>query len=104
MADETLSYDGDWLVEELVPGLIVAHAGMCFGKPTIKGTRVHVGVARAVFLDPENYEVTHEQALALYAFAQGMAWQRSGKRRRRMEMAVAEGWEKHHQRRLEGAT
>ena len=90
-------HDGDWLVIEILPGFLEAHAGRNFGKPTIVGHRLYaeLGLAQSVYEDEEDHPgPSKEQRLALYAFSLGVAWQRSRKLRERMEQAVAAGWNK----------
>lgn len=98
------SYDDDWLVMALIPGILIIRSDMQFGNPTIVGYRLsanNVDLSRALYEErnqPESKQLwpgpSNEQRLAAYAFALGMEWQKSRKLRKRMQEAVQEGWRK----------
>ncbi len=80
---------GYYAIDELVPGLIVAHSGIQSGAPTVKGTRLPT-TSTWVWeeLDKADTPYTREQIIAAVAFQAGVGWQRSRKRRGRMWDAV----------------
>lgn len=80
-----------YLVDDLVPGWIVAHSGIQFGVPTLKGTRFPTS-STWCFDDPSTYGWTTEQAFAARCFEAGVQWQRSRERRKRMSEVVAKLW------------
>ena len=77
-------------VDTIMPGWIIAHSGICFGEPTLIGHRLHC--SPHYLEDPEDYDITREQALVSAAFYYGMEWQKSRKRRQRMEQVVNGVW------------
>ena len=77
-------------VDTIMPGWIIAHSGICLGEPTLIGHRLRC--APHYLEGPVDYRITREQALVLAAFYYGMEWQRSRKRRARMEQAVRDFW------------
>ena len=88
-----LQFDGRWAVDTLVPGFIVAYAGIQCGEPTLIGTRIPTYAIWPWEIrdSPEQLAesgLTREQVIALYSFQQGVKWQRDRKRRKRMEEAV----------------
>lgn len=95
-------------VDLILPGLIEAHPGYCFGRPRIPGSRLPVDelwLAERIYVDHEDYPgPTPEQRLAGYAFALGVEWQRDRKRRRQMKEAVARWWAERNRRLAEEAT
>ncbi len=90
-------YDGGF-VDVLVPGLIVADPRRRFGSPCLIGTRMPAGLYWLWELrdSPQRLKdegFTREEVVALYSFGQGMEWQRSRSRRKRMGQLVHELWE-----------
>ena len=79
--------DGQWLVLELIPDLIVADSGIQGGEPTIKGTRMTTVTLAFAY---ENHEVqcygdySEQQAFAAYCFEAGREYQRNRKLRKRL--------------------
>lgn len=94
--DETTHMDGVWLVDTILPGFIEAHSGRQFGEPTVINDRYpcSAGWAWEYLDDPEKASMTREQIIAACAFEAGRDWQRSRKRRQRIQQAVHDGWEK----------
>ena len=99
-----LEYDANgWGFDNLLPGHIVAHSAFRFGEPIIAGTRMPTDIAGASWRAKcwEDYALTEQQTLIAAAFEAGRAWQRSHKRRRRIEAEVKIGWERYEQTKKE---
>ena len=77
-------------IDTIMPDWIEAHSGICFGEPTLIGHRLRC--SPHYLEDPADYSIRREQALVLAAFCYGVEWQRSRKRRARMEKAVKDFW------------
>lgn len=89
---EEVCGDETYLIDTIMPDYIVAHSGRKFGEPTIIGTRLP---CETWYLeDPEGYGIPREQALVAAAFHYGRLWQRSRKRRQRMEQVVKALWDR----------
>jgi hypothetical protein len=90
-----------YYVDVLVPGYVEASAAHQFGYPTIPGTRLPT-YATWIWEYLEKPEemgyadgvITRERIIAAYAFEQGVEWQRSRKRRKRMDETVNQHWDK----------
>lgn len=88
--------NGNWLIVELVPDLIVANSAIRFGGTTIKGTRIPTETAAWAYEDDNfaSWPMTEKQAFAAYCFESGMKYARSRKLRKRIQDAVSFGWSK----------
>jgi hypothetical protein len=104
--EEREGYSGQpFYVDVLVPGFVEASCAHQFGYPTMPGTRLPTYAQWMwEYLDkpeemgyPEGF-MTREKIIAAYAFEQGIQWQRSRKRRKRMEETVAQHWERANHR------
>jgi len=80
----------------LVPGLIRVSPWHKFGAPTLVGTGLPYTIGRIALEDPENWEISREQAVALAAFQAGVEWQRSHKLRKQVTEMVEEVWRQHY--------
>ena len=98
--------DGEryYVVDELVPGYIEAISDVHSGEPCIAGTRMSASTAWIwEFLDHPDPEIrnglTRDQILVAAGFRAGQDWQRSRKRRQRMDKAQAINWKRIKERR-----
>ena len=91
-------YDRQWLVVELIPGLIECHTAMQFGAPTITGSRIHTEVAAGAYENEEwncyGNGLDKDKAFVAMCFEAGREYQRSRKLRQRIDEACKKGWEK----------
>ena len=87
-----------YYVDVLLPGFIEADSGIKFGAPCLIGTGIphYVGLGWVweSLENPANEELTREQIIALGAFQAGYEWHRSRKRRKKMDDAVTELWDR----------
>ena len=97
--------DGDryCVVDELVLGFIEARSDVHSGEPCIAGTRMTANTAWLwLFRDDPDTEmrngVSRDQILVAEGFRAGRNWQRSRKRRQRMEDEVASHWKRIRER------
>ena len=90
-------------IDELVPGFIEARSDTHSGDPVIEGTRM---IATTYWLwefldhpDPEiRNGLSRDQILVAKGFREGVLWQRSRKRRQRMEEAQAINYQRYKER------
>lgn len=96
--------DEQWLVVDLVPGLIEVHAGRSFGSPVIINRRVQTEVAAARYRDHDwrDVRIKKMQAFAAYCFEAGREYQRSRSLRKRIDKAVSAGWEQYREKKEAG--
>ena len=88
-------------VDVLLPGFIEANSGIKFGAPCLIGTGIphYVGLGWVwESLDDAHCRrlegLTRENIIALAAFEAGYEWHRSRKRRKKMDEAVTELWDR----------
>ena len=97
--------------DHIIPGVIVADAGVRGGEPCLTGTRLPItaGSWLPEIIDDSKQlaemRITRDQALQLIAFYQGTKWQASRKRRKRIEEKVndySRQWLERNERRVRG--
>ncbi len=93
--------DEGYYVDVLLPGFIEASSGVQFGAPCLKDTRLPTYVGLGWVWDTLDDRhgrrvegLIREQIIALAAFDAGVEWQRSRKRRKRMDDEVKRLWER----------
>ncbi len=91
--------ENGYLVVELVPDIIEAHAGIREGDPVIAGTRISVEIAAITYTEKSwaswRGALAEEQAKIAFAFEAGRNYQKNRKLRKRIEQSNIDGGERY---------